>query len=201
MKDGYSNAARWFQNAENIWKIHRTEKNQKISSEDYLNWQNKLTEQNLNAPYIVLYNASAKDANATVVKRKDLDLEFIVESKGYALVTNNLKEAYYLTAILNSTTPNLMMKDFQTKGLFGARDVHKRILDIYYPKFDDKDEKHLSIAELSKTAHETVAAFLKTIDKTKKVEGLQLGKIRLDIKKHLTKEMKEIDKLVKQIIG
>ncbi|MBS1924704.1 MAG: SAM-dependent DNA methyltransferase [Bacteroidetes bacterium] len=201
LKDGYSNAARWFQNAENIWKIHRTEKNQKISSEDYLNWQNKLTEQNLNAPYIVLYNASAKDANATVVKRKDLDLEFIVESKGYALVTNNLKEAYYLTAILNSTTPNLMMKDFQTKGLFGARDVHKRILDIYYPKFDDKDEKHLSIAELSKTAHETVAAFLKTIDKTKKVEGLQLGKIRLDIKKHLTKEMKEIDKLVKQIIG
>ncbi len=201
LEDGYREGAKWFQNAEDIWKIHRTEKNKKISSENYLNWQNKLTEQNLNAPYLVLYNASAKDANATVVKRKDLDLEFIVESKGYSLETINLKEAYYLTAILNSTTPNLMMKDFQTKGLFGARDVHKRILDIYYPKFDAKDDKHLRIAELSKAAHETVSTFLKTINPDKKVEGLQLGKIRLDIKSHLSKEMKEIDKLVKQIIG
>lgn len=166
-----------------------------------MNWQNKLTEQNLNAPYLVLYNASAKDANATIVKRKDLDLEFIVESKGYSLPTTNLKEAYYLTAILNSTTPNLMMKDFQTKGLFGARDVHKKILDIYYPKFDEKDEKHLRIAELSKTAHETVLIFLKGIHPDKKVEGIHLGKIRLDIKSYLSKEMKEIDKLVKQIIA
>ena len=198
--EGYGHASRWFQDKENIWQIHRTEKNKKISSENYLNWQNKLTDQNLNAPYIVLYNASAKDANATIVKRKDLDLEFIVESKGYSFETLNIKEAYYLVAILNSTTPNLMMKDFQTKGLFGARDVHKKILDIYYPKFDEKNAKHLQIAELSKAAHEIVSTFLKTIDTTKKVEGLQLGKIRLDIKKHLAKEMKEIDKLVKQIM-
>ncbi|MBK6731493.1 MAG: hypothetical protein IPG60_11235 [Bacteroidetes bacterium] len=30
LQDGYSNASKWFQNAENIWKIHRTEKNKKI---------------------------------------------------------------------------------------------------------------------------------------------------------------------------
>ncbi|NJL58345.1 MAG: hypothetical protein HC887_00550 [Desulfobacteraceae bacterium] len=123
---GYRYAARWFQNAENIWQIHRTEKNEKNFFGNYLNWQNKLTAQNLNAPYLVLYNASAKDANATVIKREDMDLEFIVESKGYYLATKNLQEAYYLTAILNATAPNLMMKDFQTKGLFGARDVHKK---------------------------------------------------------------------------
>jgi len=200
LEDGYSNAAKWFQSVENIWKIHRTEKNQKISSEDYMNWQNKLTEQDLNAPFLVLYNASAKDANAVVVKRNDFDLEFIVESVAYGFETNNLNEAYYLSAILNSTTPNLMMKDFQAKGLFGARHVHKKILDIYYPKFDDTDAKHLRIAELSKAAHKTVLTFLETIKPDKKVEGLQLGKIRLEIKKHLFKEMKEIDIIVKEII-
>lgn len=134
------------------------------------------------------------------MKRKDYNLEFIVESVAYVFQTTNLREAYYLTAILNSTTPNLMMKDFQAKGLFGARHVHKKILDIFYPQFDEKDEKHLRIAELSKAAHETVSIFLKGINPNKKVEGLHLGKIRLDIKNHLSKEMKEIDKLVKQII-
>lgn len=201
MRAGYLNASKWFQNSENIWNIHRTEKNQNITSEDYLNWQNKLTDQNLDAPYLVLYNASAKDANATVVIRKNLDLEFLVESKGYYFVTANADEAYYLTSILNSSVPNLQMKDFQTKGLFGARDVHKKILDIFYPKFDKKDATHLRLAELSKEAHDKTAKYLKANPPKQELQAIFLGKLRKDIKKNLTEEMKEIDKLVKKIIG
>jgi len=55
MGDGYLHASRWFKNAENFWKIYRTENNKNMSSENYLNWQNKLVNQNLNAPYLVLY--------------------------------------------------------------------------------------------------------------------------------------------------
>lgn len=206
--EGYTYASRWFQDKENIWDKLKTEKSKKMTANDRIDFQRGITEQNLNTQYLVLYNASARDANAVVVDRKFidgdkslLDLEFIVESVTYVYYTNDSSEAFYLSAILNSTAPNLMMKDFQAKGLFGARHVHKKILDIYFPKFDDKNETHLQLAEFSKQAHKTISAFLKTIDLTKKVEGLQLGKIRLDIKKHLTKEMKEIDKLVKQIIG
>lgn len=199
MSEGFRFASRWFREKENIWDILKTEKNKEISASHYLNWQKKLTSQNLNSTYLVLYNASAKDANATVVKREDYDLEFIVESKGYAFNTNNLDEAYYLTAILNSTTPNLMIKDFQTKGLFGARDIHKRILDIYYPKFNGNNPIHLQLAKLSKNAHESVSEFLSGFN-TEKNEVLNLGKIRLDIKKYLSKEMKIIDDLVKLII-
>jgi len=198
--EGYSDAAKWFQNTENTWNILKTEKNQKISSEDYLNWQNKLTEQNLKMPYLVLYNSSAKDANATVVKRKDMDLEFMVDHKAYYLATKNLKEAYYLTSILNSSVPNLLMKDFQSRGLFGARDVHKRILDIYWPKYDAENEIHSQLAVLSEQAHHSVSNFLKNIDPNQKIEGIHLGKIRLEIKAHLKKELKQIDNLVKQII-
>jgi hypothetical protein len=201
LEDGYSYAAKWFKNAEDTWIIHRTEKNKKIGALEYINWNDKLENQNLNLPYTVIYNASAKDANATVVERNTLDLEFIVDTKAYSYSTYYKDEAYYLTAILNSKTPNLMMKDFQSKGLFGARDVHKKILDIYYPRFDYKDEKHIQLAELSKISHELVSSFLKDIDPNQKIEGIHLGKIRLEIKNYLHKEMKEIDKLVKHIIG
>ena len=201
MSEGYLHASRWFKHAEGFWEIYRTDNNKKITSEDYLNWQNKLSSQNLNTPFLVLYNSSAKDANATIVKRDEVDLEFLVESKGYSYITNNLSEAYYLTAILNSNIPNELMKNFQSKGLWGARDVHKKILDIYYPKFDENDESHLRLAEFSKTAHEKAAQYLKDNIPQKELTATRLGKIRVDIKKHLVIEMNEIDKLVKKIIG
>jgi hypothetical protein len=199
-REGYLKASSWFMNGESIWNVHKTERNKKITAIDYLNWNNKLVSQNLNAPYLVLYNASAKDANATVVKRSDLDFEFIVDTKAYAFCTSSEYEAYYLTAILNSSLPNLMMKDFQTKGLFGARDVHKKILDIYYPKFDENDKAHIRIAELGKEAHEKTAEYLNKNVPREELTAMRLGKLRTDIKKHLVNEMKEIDKIVKGLI-
>lgn len=200
LREGFLHASRWFQNAENFWKVHRTEKNKIISSEKYLNWQNKLTDQNIKAPYLVLYNSSAKDANATVVKRTDLDLEFMVESKGYAFTTDNLNEAFYLTSFLNSKIPNELMKDFQTKGLFGARDVHKKILDIYYPKFDRNNTTHLRLAELSRQAHVKTKQFLEANPPQQEHIPILLGRLRSQIKNHLREEMSEIDKLVQKVI-
>jgi hypothetical protein len=200
MKQGYLNASRWFQNCENVWKIHKTEKNKNISSEDYINWQNKLTEQNLNAKYLVLYNASAKDANATIVTRKDYDLEFLVESVAYVYHTNDINEAYYLSAIFNSTAPNERMKDFQARGLFGARHVHKKILDIYYPVYDVNNKTHIRLAALSEVCHQKAKKYLQDNVPKQQVSGILLGNLRLTIKKHLAAEMVEIDKLVGKII-
>lgn len=190
----------WFQDRDNIWNVLKTNKSKNMSGNDRLNFHRGLTQQNLNAPYLVIYTASAKDANAAVVKREDFDREFIVDSKAYVYYTYHINEAYYLAAILNSTLPNLLMKDFQSRGLFGARDVHKKILDVYFPKFSEKNEKHLRLAELGRIAHEKTAEFLKTIDKDIKIEGLQLGKLRVEIKKNLSQEMQEIDEIVQEII-
>lgn len=201
MQGGYLNASKWFGNVENTWQLLRTEKNKNISSEDYLNWQNKLTEQNLNAPFLVLYNSSAKDANSLVVQRISNDFTFFVENKTYCFYANNLAEAFYLSAMLNSKIPNELMKDFQSRGLFGARDVHKKILDIYFPRFDETNEVHKKLAELSETAHKKAAKYLDDNPPQKELTATRLGKLRLDIKKHLTEEMKEIDKLVKKVVG
>jgi len=193
-------SAKWFQNSENIWNINCTAKSRKMSSNDRVNYQKGLTSQNLNASYLVLYNASAKDANALVLKRTDLDLEFIVESKAYVFYTNNLNEAYYLSSILNSKTPNLMMKDFQSRGLFGARDVHKKILDIYFPKFDEKNEIHKKLSDLAEVSHRKADEYLKQNPPKQELTPMHLGKLRLEIKKYLSIEFAEIDVLVKKII-
>jgi hypothetical protein len=197
---GYLQAARWFQNVENIWNIFKTEKSKKMSANDRIDFQRGLTEQNLNIPYLVLYSASAKDANATVVRRADIDLDFIVESKGYWFSTDNLDEAYYVSAFLNSGIPNELMKDFQSRGLFGARDVHKKILDIYYPKYNAKNPIHIQLALLSGQAHTKAKEYLLANPPKQELSAIFLGRIRSDIKKHLSEELKAIDALVSQII-
>lgn len=199
-REGYLDAAKWFINAENIWRIHRTENNRKISSENYLNWQSKLTSQDLNVRYLVVYTASAKDANATVVDRNLIDLEFIVESKAYWIGTSSVNEALYVAALLNSSIPNEQMKDFQTMGLFGARDVHKKILDVFFPKFNERNKMHLKIAALSEKAHEKARAYIATNPPQQELSAIHLGRYRIELKKHLKEELEEIDNLVEKLI-
>ncbi len=199
-KKGLLKASKWFTNCENIWNIHRTAKSEKLTSNDRLNYQRGLISQNLNAQYLVLYNASAKNANATIVDRAEIDLEFLVESTAYVYYTNNINEAYYLTAILNSKLPNLMMKDFQAKGLFGARHVHKKILDIYFPKFDEGNIKHTKLAELSEVCHLKTKEYLLENMPVSSLSAMQLGKLRTSIKKSLTTELNKIDTIVEKLI-
>ena len=196
--EGYLYAAKWFRNAENIWNVLRTEKNKVNGASEYLNWNKKLSEQNLTVKYLVLYNASAKDANAALLVRKDYDLEFIVESKAYWFGTDSIKEANYLLCLLNSTVANELIKSFQSRGLFGARDVHKKILDVPFPKFDMKNKKHIALSALGEKCHVKAAAFAHTI--TGQIKGLSLGKARLQIRDNLKGELEEIDTLVKELI-
>ncbi|TAL69419.1 MAG: restriction endonuclease [Bacteroidetes bacterium] len=199
-REGYIYTSDWFFKVNNYWEQLKTEKSKKMSHINRLDYHKGLTNQNLNLPYLVLYNASAKDANAVVVKRKDFDLEFIVESKAYWFGTTKIKEANYLTSILNSSVLNSLIKDFQTRGLFGPRDVHKKILDIYFPEFDNTNKKHLRLAELGEKAHKKSEKYLKDNPPKQELTTFHLGRIRLTIKNHLKSELDEIDKIVMDII-
>ncbi|MBI5726842.1 MAG: N-6 DNA methylase, partial [Ignavibacteriales bacterium] len=110
-------SSKWFKNVELNWNNNKTEKSEKITYLEWLNYQNKIVDQNLNFQYLVLYTASAKDANAAIIDRSKLDLPFIVESKTYWFATNSLPEAQYLVAFLNSIFANFVIKDFQSTGL------------------------------------------------------------------------------------
>ncbi|HEY0100300.1 MAG TPA: N-6 DNA methylase [Pyrinomonadaceae bacterium] len=200
-KDGFLHAAKWFTEVERLWEERKTDKSRNMTNLGRVNYQGGLTGQNLDAPYLVLYNSSAQDANATVVKRTDFDLEFIVESVAYVFYTYALDEAYYLAAIFNSSVPNEKMKDFQARGLFGARHVHKKILDVYFPRFVAGDDKHARLARLSETAHKKANAFLLANPPAGALTPRRLGRLRVAVKTELAAELSAIDESVKEIIA
>ena len=200
-KEGFLNASKWFSDSERIWDLQKTAKSKNMSANDRIDFQRGLSEQNLNSKYLVVYNALGKDANATMINREEIDLELFIDYKAYVFYTEEIEEAYYLTAILNSTAPNEMMKDFQARGLFGARGVEKKILDIYYPKFDSSNKVHQQLATLSQTAHIKASAYIAANPPQQALSAMHLGRLRVVIKKHLAAEMKEIDALVGKVIG
>lgn len=201
MSEGYLNAAKWFKNAERIWEIYKTEKNKNVSLTDYLNWQNKVISQKIDSKFALLYNTSGKDAYSVVVSREDYSEELVFDYTSYVLFSSDKNELFYFSGFLNSSIPNLIMKEFQARGLFGARHVSKKILDIYFPKFDENDEQHLQLAELSKQAHQKAKEYIEANPPKNSLTPNRLGRLRVEIKKHLSKEMKEIDRIVKKLIG
>jgi hypothetical protein len=92
------------------------------------------------------------------------------------------------------------MKDFQAMGLFGPRTVHKKILDIYFPKYDEKNYLHKLLSDLGKQCHDKVEKFLKSQSLPQNLSMHALGRLRLEIKKHLENEMRQIDELVEKIM-
>ncbi len=196
---GRLETARWFKEVDSIWAKNRTENNANTESINYLNWQNKLTEQDLNSRFAVMYSASAKDANAFVYERGSLDLEYIVDKAAYVFFTNLEQEAHYLTAFLNANSANELMKPFQSRGLFGARDVSKKILDVPLPRFDANDETHRRLAELGRVCAGHVVAFIQA--RNLEHEDYSVGRIRTEIRKLLITELREIDTLLSKLIG
>jgi len=196
---GYLDAANWFRNVENLWDTLKTEKNRDITYLQYLNWLNKLENQDLNMPYVVIYNASAKDANALVVDREKLNLPFVVDYTSYYYSTKYINEAYFLSSCLNCNVSNKIIKPFQAKGLFGARHVSKKILDIPFPRFDPNDNEHLKLAEVAKTCSIMAGEFIES-KLPRGMSGVKLGKARLSIRRYLKEEMAIIDRLVEKIV-
>ena len=111
--------------------------------------------------------------------------------------TSNLQEAYYLTAYLNSATPNEMIKEFQSRGLFGPRHVHKKILEVPFPKFEPENKKHTDLAALGESCARQVEQHLHD---TVATNDYNVGRVRMDIKKTFSPEFKKIDKLVEGLI-
>lgn len=194
-REGYLEASEWFNKVEEQWIKHRTEKNAKMTSLNYLNWADKLTLQEMDKKYVVLYTASAKDANAVVLKRKDLDLDFLVESISYWYATSNYEEANYLASFINSNYANHAIKDFQASGLFGPRHIHKKILDVPLPLYDNSNADHREISDISMECHEKTGKILQ-----KRKEDCNVGLLRSEIRRIIIKELEEIDILLKNII-
>jgi hypothetical protein len=78
---------------------------------------------------------------------------FITENVTYRYYAKTEKEADYLVGVLNSSVVNEAIKPFQSQGLMGERDIHRRPFEVCnIPLFEPKNELHQKIAKVSAAA-------------------------------------------------
>ena len=141
-RKGYREFAKWMHEAETLWNAARKQKAENQTLYQRLDYQRELTVQNLKHPYLVLYNAAGTNISAAVFHRHSLPTQFVVDHKLYWTPFDTEEEAHYLVAILNSNVPNDDIKPFQSLGLMGERDIHKKVLELPIPVFDQKKSNH-----------------------------------------------------------
>lgn len=127
--------ANWMREAEKIWKEKRGRKAKRQTVYQWLDYQGKLTAQNLKQRHLVLYNAAGSNLSGARIDRESLSAPFVVEHKLYWTHCETAAEADYLAAVLNSEVVNEAIKPFQSTGLMGERDIEKKVLDWPIPLF------------------------------------------------------------------
>jgi hypothetical protein len=192
---GLRYASQWFSKSETLWKKLRTDNNKNITLSDYLNWQQKLTNQNPDARYLVLYTSSATDASAVVVDTNQFDHPFVVDHKTYWCEFKAPDEAHYVCAYINSGYANETIKDFQSRGLFGARDIHKTIMKLPFPKYKRSVAEHAALAVLGKKCADLTSSLIGRTD-ANDLQARALGRMRSKVRDQLAHELEAIDVLV-----
>jgi hypothetical protein len=204
-KEGFIHLSKWLHKAQRIWEEKRGEKAESMDVYQRLDRMRGITEQKPTAKYKVLYPTSATYLCGCVVERKaiKIDIEgqkfelqgFLSDYKTYYLETDKRFEAYYLCSILNSPALDTLIKPMQTRGLFGPRDICKKVLELPIPEFNPSDEDHLTLAKLGEECTKKVSKML-----SKGLPSKSIGNLRKMIKAELADEIKEIDEVVKKIL-
>jgi hypothetical protein len=205
-RKGYSGLKNWLLSADKIWVSKRGEKSGKADPYAWLNYQNKLTSQSSNAKFKVLYNASGTYLVSSVVENRPSTVRVdsseirisgvIADHKAYWFDTNNHDEAMFIAAILNAPIIDSLIKPMQSRGQWGERDIHKKVLELPIPKFNSKNKAHMALVDLAKQAQIKARKLMPPLEA--KYSGI--GKIRQLIKAELSEEILKIDKIVRDLI-
>ncbi len=203
VRQGDVGLAGWLEQVEKLWREHK-KATTRMTIYERLDYHKLLSGQKLSGTHKVLYNTSgthlvAAVVNPDVVAKGALGLPvqaFLADHKTYVCETQNREEAHYLAAVLNSPTANQAIKPFQTRGLFGARDIHRRPLEVVpIPAFDSRSSVHRRLAALGTQCQVKAEKAMEA--------GIKGGlvKVRAAIHTIIAKELEEIDKMVGHVLA
>jgi type I restriction-modification system DNA methylase subunit len=203
---GFLELRKWLRKIESVWEEKRGEKAKQVDIYSWLNWANKLTEQSSKLRFRVLYNTSGTYLVACVIhnepkyiKVDNISLKLtgvIVDAKAYRYDTDNENEAFFLAAFLNAPIVDKLIKPMQSRGLWGERDIHKKVLELPIPRYNRKNELHRRLVKLGRECQEKVAKLVPQLEQ----KYTNIGKIRAEIKEALESEISEIDSIVRQLL-
>ena len=202
----YKHLAKWLSGAEKIWLQKRTSKSKGPNIYQWIDYRRKLTEQSSKRRYAVLYEAVGTFLVATVVDKKDPVVETVdgaIKTNGtlidYSTIyyeTSDRNEAYYLCAILNSKIMDNLIKPLQASGLWGPRNIWKKVLEIPIPEFDSRNEIHERLAQIARECETKVRLIQERLSEQKNI-----GRIRSTIRNSLSDQLAEITKLTAKILS
>jgi len=197
LEAGLENSVKWLQETEKIWEKHRQSEDRNLIQ--WLNYNQKLTKQVLDAPFVVLYNSSGTNLAAALYlrdsdRKRRFDIAgFCADAVTYYFYPNTVQEGYYLLACLNSDIVNDMIKQFQPEGLWGARHIQRRPFEACpIVQFDPNNSIHNDLAQFGKSCTEIVDGYLKHL------KG-NIGRTRGEVRRILQHELQGINKLVKRL--
>jgi hypothetical protein len=84
----------------------------------------------------------------------------IVDHTTYSLETPRAEESRFLASVLNAPVVDAAIKAGQARGLWGARHVCKKVLDLPIPKFDAGVKDHVLLAEMGEACADRVERWI-----------------------------------------
>jgi hypothetical protein len=155
----------------------------------------------------VLYPTSATYLCACVMEKEIVEFEIsgqrlkargiVANERTYHFETDDEAEVHYLVAVLNAPFVDQLLKPMQSRGQWGPRDIHKKVLELPIPQFDPSKEAHLKLAELGRGCTQKVAKWLEAGGPGK---VRSIGKLRSMVREMLAEELGEIDRCVEPLL-
>ena len=182
-------------------------KAENLSALECLDYRKKLTSQKPGATYWITYIKSGTNLTAALVENRPIEFAingqeipvqgFVAENVTFYMETSDQEEAAYLVGVLNSPTIDQMIKPMQSRGLWGPRDIHKKVLELPIPQFEAEDPQHQRLAALGEQCTQKVHSWLSQGGPGKVTS---IGRLRHVVRLMLKKELEKIDGMVKEIL-
>jgi SAM-dependent methyltransferase len=205
---GFLYLAKWLGTATAQWDKLRGAKAKRMTLYQRLDRVHALTHQDPTAEYGVIYNKSGTFLTAAPVARERISwniggqkitaVGYVADHVTYQCGTGTAQEAFFLAAVLNAPRVNHAVKPMQARGLWGPRDLHKKVLELPIPEFDPKKASHRQLAELGEACTEKVKKWL---DEGGPGKTKSIGKLRSIVRLMLKEELEEIDALTGKLLG
>ena len=147
-------------------------------------------------PIRVLYTKSGEPTAALLH-----DSNALIDHLLYWIPCEGVEEANYLLAIINSGALYRAAAPLMSKGLWGARDLHKHIWKLPIPAFDAKNPVHRGVARAGKAAAAGASQQLTTL--RAEPDDISVAYVRRELRAWLrsSKEGRAVERAVEKLLA
>ena len=150
MNRGFMHLRAWMKQAETLWNQHGKGA---FSFVEQIDYYGKLSSQFPIPRLRVVYTTSGTLPAACILR----DREAVIDCKLYWTRCRILDEAFYLTAILNAESLRRRIAAMQSRGQWGARDIHKLMFTQPIALYDADNRLHQELAAAGRHAEKQAA--------------------------------------------